>query len=433
MATGAQYRHLSRPEKNQKAFYYGWANLGVAALAMVGTLPGRTQGLGLVTEPLLADLQIDRVTYAAINLWATLIGSTFCLPCGRLTDRFGSKMVLTAIALALGTTVITMSWTTGIIGLCIAITLSRGLGQSALSVVSLALVGKWFSRRLNYAMGIYSLLVGLGFILAFPSVGQVVLKAGWRQAWSGVGWILLLVLAPLAWLAVRSQPENQGLTVDGNTAEPTSNLLDLTTGDALRSPAFWVFAVSSSLFGLVYSGISLFNQSILEQRGFDATTYHTVLVISTLFGLLANFAGGWLASRWSIQRVMGLGMAVLAAALLALPQVRTYSQVVLYGIAMGISGGVVTVVFFSVWGQVFGRSHLGRIQGCAQMLTVFASAVGPLLLAETLRHTGSYDLIFDGLAVAVALLGIASWYVALPSRNVPNPSAPLADVASETS
>jgi hypothetical protein len=118
-------------------------------------------------------------------------------------------------------------------------------------------------------------------------------------------------------------------------------------------------------------------------------------------------------------------MAVLAAALLALPLVRTYTHVVLYAVAMGISGGVVTVVFFSVWGQTFGRSHLGRIQGCAQMLTVFASAVGPLLLAETIRHTGSYDLIFDGLAVAVALLGIASWYVALPSRQSVMPSTPL--------
>src|SRR5689334_10350881 len=70
----------------RKTVYYGWANLGVAALAMVATLPGRTQGLGLVTEPLLADLHLDRVTYAAVNLWATLIGSLFCIPCGRLTD-----------------------------------------------------------------------------------------------------------------------------------------------------------------------------------------------------------------------------------------------------------------------------------------------------------------------------------------------------------
>jgi MFS family permease len=400
----------------RKAFYYGWVNLAVAALAMVGTLPGRTQGLGLITEPLLADLRIDRVAYATINLWATLIGATFCLPCGRLTDRFGSRIVLTVIALSLGVTVLAMSWTTGLIGLCIGITLSRGLGQSALSVVSLALVGKWFARRLNSAMAVYSLLIGIGFIAAFPGVGQAVLKVGWRQAWSAVGWFLVLALAPLAALAVRNNPEDHGLRLDGDTEEQSSHLDDLTVWGALRSPAFWVFALSSSLFGLVYSGISLFNQSILEQRGFDATTYHTVLVISTMLGLVANFAGGWLASRWSIQKLMGVGMALLGAALLALPLVRTYTHVVLYGAAMGISGGVVTVVFFSVWGQAFGRSHLGRIQGSAQTMTVFASAVGPLLLAETLRQSGSYDDIFNSLAAVVAVLGVACWYVPLPSR-----------------
>ena len=83
---------------------------------------------------------------------------------------------------------------------------------------------------------------------------------------------------------------------------------------------------------------------------------------------------------------------------------------------MGIAGGVVTVVFFSVWGQAYGRTELGRIQGCAQMMTVLASAVGPLLLAETLQRTGSYDGMFYGLAVVVVLLGIACWYVPLPSR-----------------
>ena len=37
--------------------YYGWTVLCVAALGMVATLPGRTQGLGLITEPLLLDLK----------------------------------------------------------------------------------------------------------------------------------------------------------------------------------------------------------------------------------------------------------------------------------------------------------------------------------------------------------------------------------------
>ncbi|MCI0423402.1 MAG: hypothetical protein L0312_30000 [Acidobacteria bacterium] len=58
--------------------FYGWVTLTVAALAMVGTLPGRTQGLGLITEPLLRDLQLDRVLFAQINLWATLMPAMAC-------------------------------------------------------------------------------------------------------------------------------------------------------------------------------------------------------------------------------------------------------------------------------------------------------------------------------------------------------------------
>ena len=376
---------------------------------MVGTLPGRTQGLGLITEPLLTDLHLDRVTYATVNLWATLIGAAFCLPYGRLLDRFGSRIVLSIVALGLGVSVLAMQSLESVAAIFVAITLTRGFGQSALSVVSLALVGKWFAKRLNFAMGIYSLLVGVGFIMAFPSVGAAVLKFGWRTAWSGVGAFLVLVLVPIAWIFVRDLPGKTELE-----QEPF-HLSDLTVWEALRSPAFWIFALSSSVFGLVYSGISLFNESILAERGFDASVYHTVLVVSTMLGLLANFGGGWLATRWPIQRVAGLGMAVLAVALFALPLVRTYTHVMLYGIAMGIAGGVVTVVFFSVWGQVFGRTHLGKIQGCAQMMTVFASAVGPLLLAQTLRQTGSYDLMFNGLAVVVVFLGIASWYCPMPA------------------
>lgn len=69
---------------------------------MVATLPGRTHGLRLVTEPLLADLALDRVAFAALNFWSTLVGAVFCLPVGWATDRFGSRAVLSAVLLALG-------------------------------------------------------------------------------------------------------------------------------------------------------------------------------------------------------------------------------------------------------------------------------------------------------------------------------------------
>src|SRR5262245_13242513 len=141
--------------------YYGWVNLTVAALAMVGTLPGRTQGLGLITESLIKDLQIDRVLFAKINLWATLLGALFCLGIGRLIDRMGSRVALTGVALALGAVTLAMSGVSGSLWLALIITLTRGLGQSALSVVSLTIVGQWFVRRLSLAMSVYSVILSV--------------------------------------------------------------------------------------------------------------------------------------------------------------------------------------------------------------------------------------------------------------------------------
>ena len=148
-------------------FYYGWVNVAIAAAAMVGTIPGRTQGLGLITEPLLKDLQLDRVTFAKINVWATLIGGLFTLGVGRLIDRFGSRVVLTLVSLMLGSVVLVMSHAQGIIPMTILITLTRGFGHSALSVVSITIVGQWFSRRLNLAMAVYSVVLSVGFMLEF--------------------------------------------------------------------------------------------------------------------------------------------------------------------------------------------------------------------------------------------------------------------------
>src|SRR5262245_9356168 len=102
---------------------------------MVGTLPGRTQGLGLITEPLLSDLGLGRLTYAQINFWATIIGAAGALGIGRLLDRYGSRAVLTAVAVALGLVVCLMSGARSLVELSVLITLTRAIGQSALSVV----------------------------------------------------------------------------------------------------------------------------------------------------------------------------------------------------------------------------------------------------------------------------------------------------------
>jgi len=198
------------------------------------------------------------------------------------------------------------------------------------------------------------------------------------------------------------------------TESTAANQGDFTVRQALSSQVFWVFAVASSLYGLISSGIALFNQAILEERGFDAETYHTVLAVSSLCGMIANLLGGWAATRVRLGLLLAAAMVLLAGSLAALPQVALLWQVYAYAVALGAAGGVVTVSFFTVWGAAFGRTHLGKIQGWAQMMTVVASAAGPKLFAEWYARTGSYVGAFYLFAPVAIALALAACVTRLP-------------------
>ena len=280
------------------------------------------------------------------------------------------------------------------------------------------MVGKWFVRRLNLAMAVYTVVLSIGFMLAFPLIGAIVIESGWRKTWWTVGLALMFGLAPLSLLLVRRSPESCSLQPDVDVSRASRQrrgyLSVLLLGQALRTPGFWVFGIASAVYGLIASGIALFNESILAERGFDASTYHRSLVIVALTALVGNFLGGWLISRGRMNRLLALAMILLAGSLLALPHVRTQTHVAAYAVVMGLAGGFVIVIFFAFWSRAYGRTHLGKIQGAAQALTVIASAIGPLLLAECVARTGSYAAMFYALTLVVLLLALSAWFVKMP-------------------
>jgi len=396
--------------------YYGWVNVLVASVAMTATLPGRTHGLGLITEAMLADLPIGHVSFARINLVGSLVGALFALPAGRMIDRIGVRATLVAVLLALGVSVLAMSRCDGALSLLVTLVLVRGFGQSALSVVSMAAIGKWFSRRLGLAMGVFAVLLTFGFIASVLALGAAVEQYGWRTAWEGVG-CAVLAFVPLAWLLTRDTPEACGLLPDlaasgaSDAAEPS-----FTVRGAMLTPAFWVLVLGGGTFNLAWSGVTLFNESMLIERGLPRTSAVEIMAVLTAMGLVANLACGAFATRALVVKLLAGGMGLLAAALLVFPSIETVRGAQLYAALMGLSGGIVTVVFFAAWGHLFGREHLGRIQGAAQLATVLASAMGPVVLAECQAFTGSYGPVLVALAAIAGVLAAAALFVPLPRR-----------------
>ncbi len=396
-------------------FYYGWVVLIFAAVAMVATLPGRSVGIGLITEPLIADLGISRLDFAEKNFLATILGALFNLVCGLAIDRFGVRVVVTGVLFVLSVVVLGFSQVaSGGIVLLFLLVLMRGVGQSALSVVSLTMVGKWFVRRLSVAMGIFAVLMSLGFAVAIVVAGDVVLNQGWRVMWSGLGWILM-VLSGLCLLFVRRDPEAVGLDTevvkDDESDEP---VIGFTLVQALMTPAFYVFAIGSALYNLVIAGVMLFNQSILGELGFDETVFQYAMAVFMATGLLGNFTAGWAARRWSLGRLMTVAMLAVGVYLLAFPQLKTPGQALTHAGLLGFSGGVVSVIFFTAWADIFGRLHLGKIQGAAQVFAVLASATGPWFIESIFSSAGTYAPAFYALAPAVLLVAIFAYFVYIP-------------------
>src|SRR5207245_3124063 len=136
-----------------------------------------------------------------------------------------------------------------------------------------------------------------------------------------------------------------------------------------------------------------------------------------LIGLAANLAAGFLATRVRLGVLLAAGLVIQGGALACFPFVSTLVEVYAYAAAMGAAGGVLTVVFFTVWRQAFGPAHLGQIQGAAQLLTVLASAAGPLVLAAGQRAYGSYAPVVQNLAAVAAAFALVALPVPLPTAH----------------
>ena len=379
-----------------------WAQVIAGALLMVATLPGRTQGLGLITEPLLKDLQLSRLTYAQINLWATLIGALACLPIGLLIDRKGPRLAAALLLPALAAVVWFMSrlpapTPAGLIGpLFGLILLTRALGQSALSVTSISAASRVFKKDSDWPAGTYAALLSVLFMGAFGIITSVIQSSGWRPAWSGIG-IALIVMMPV--LCLMPGGPYQQVRDAGTDA-------DLTLAQSLRRPLFWVYSAGIALFTAIQAGVGLFNEALLAERGFDQKTYHTFLIATAFIALVGQMLAG-IGTRWmSLRYWLGLALLAQAAVLAGYSFIGNSAGLWTLAVVAGLSAGVITVAFFALWGETFGRRHLGRIMGAAQMLSVLASAVGPLLFEGGARWLGTYAKTLLAAAPVSVLLGV---------------------------
>lgn len=377
----------------------------MATIATFCSGPGQSFVFSVFVDPILAETGISRVYLSTLYAFGTAVSAAMVVLVARLADRFGARLMLAAIALALGVACFGMAVAAGPLALFLGFAALRALGQGSLPVTATMLTSQWFVKRRGRAVAVVVLGIAASNALLPPITQALISSVGWREAYVALGVMVWVLLIPASVLIVRNRPEDVGLHPDGAAApaeEPGGG--DAAEGrgfwKVVASPDFWFLAVPVSAVPFVVTALVFHQISILEGQGLTPGAAAAVFVPFAAASAAATAFSGSLAERLGPKGVLMVSLGLLLAAVVGLQFVSTVPTAVAYSVLLGAASGSQGVVAGMIWAHYYGRNGLGRVQGPATMVMISAAALAPLPLAAFRQLSGDYSL---GLLVMAAI------------------------------
>ncbi|HUG32361.1 MAG TPA: MFS transporter [Acidimicrobiia bacterium] len=371
------------------------------------TIPGQTIGVSVFLDSIIADLELSRPAVSGAYTLGTLAASLALPLVGRQIDRVGPRKAVTVIAVLFALACAFMGVVNGFVALLIGFTALRGLGQGALSLVSIHSINIWFVRRRGMAVG----MAGIGFAAATAvlpvGLDRLMTAVGWRGAYVVLGVVVMVVMLPVGGGLFRNRPELYGLLPD--TSRNASSELQgpgethFLPHEARRTLTFWLYVAGGFLMAAFGTGLVFHHFSIMIENGLDRPGASLMFVAYGVLVAVATLLTGFLIDRVAPRFLLSVSLGLMAAAMFAAPTVATVSAVVGYGVLLGAMQGMNQAIQSTVYGHYFGRLHFGAIKGLATTFMVAGTAAGPLLVAWGFDVSGSYRPVL----AATALLPLA--------------------------
>ena len=198
----------SELKDSEPRFFYGYVIVAVAFLLML-IMWGAYYSFGIFFEPLLAEFGWTKaMTSGAFSLSFFLTGVLGVLA-GKLTDRFGPRVVMTACGVFLGIGYILVSRTENTWQLYLFYGIVVAIGMAASVTPLQSTVARWFVKRRGVMNGIINSGIGGGMVIVPPLAHQLISHYGWRLSYIIVG-CATLVLITLSAQFLRRDPAQIG-------------------------------------------------------------------------------------------------------------------------------------------------------------------------------------------------------------------------------
>ena len=378
--------------------------------------------LSVFVVPMTDEFGWSRAQFSGAVSLGALFGLLVSPFAGRLIDRYGSGVLLSASSAVVGLCAIGLSLTSPIWSFYALYVPGRAVFSSPLELGTSTAVSNWFIRRRPMGLAYMGIIQGIGLTI-FPVIAQVLIDGwGWRTAWLAVGIFTLSTgIIPMLLLMAR-RPEDMGLEADpekDHRTVPTSNVAaagappsasntesNYTVRQALATRAVWLLAIFS-VFGFVaQAGVSL--HQVPHYIGQGVPTHLAALTASTFaFG---QVPGGVFWSFWA-RRVPLRVLLSVAAATMSVGAIGTgFSSSLSTGIPMGFLLGVgvggIHLLLRLTWADYYGRLHLGSIRGLTLPAQIGGQAIGPIIAGFMYDSTGGYETPFTAFGIIVAFAAV---------------------------
>src|SRR5262249_10604787 len=138
-----------------------------------------------------------------------------------------------------------------------------------------ALLARWFWRRRGMAMGIAALGGSFGGFVFPPLIQGLIVAFGWRSALQLLAALVFVLLIPLIHFVVVNRASDLNLRPDGDSPADASKTQattpNLSTGELLRDPNFWLIAIATGLPFACSSGLTANVIPLAVGKGISAT------------------------------------------------------------------------------------------------------------------------------------------------------------------
>jgi MFS transporter, NNP family, nitrate/nitrite transporter len=367
--------------------------------------------LGPLGPTLQKQLHLSEFKLAVAVAIPVVLGSVMRIPIGILTERYGGRLVFTALMAYSVVPLVLLALFHDSFGAVVGIGFLLGVTGASFAV-GVPFVNRWYAKeRQGFALGLYGMGMG-GTVLAALTVPKI--AKHWSLAtpfW--VAAVLMAVMAVVFWIVARDAPA-AGSRRPPSFAAPIQIFRSSVRARALTLFYFLSFGGFVAMFLYLPKLLTGVHDLSKTDAGYRAAGF-------ALLAVIARPVGGWLADRIGAERVLRISFAATIA--LAVMLAASYEHMVPLTIAcltMAVALGLGTGAVFKLVAQWF-PEDVGTVTGVVGAAGGLGGFFPPLVMAVVKGVTGAYTFGFVLLAAVAAACLLVLTRIA---RRTPPPSAP---------